>query len=42
MPAGFTSIAYLTAVGRWPQLVLQHAVNANLRAETGSKPWPPS
>jgi len=27
---------------RWPQLVFQQAVNANLRAEIGSKPWPPS
>jgi hypothetical protein len=27
---------------RWPQLVFQKAVNANLRAEIGSKPWLPS
>ena len=38
MPASFVSIAYLLAVGAGLSLVVQQAVNANLRAEIGS-PW---
>jgi transporter family-2 protein len=39
MPASFTLVAYLLAVGAGVSFVFQQAVNANLRAEIGSAWW---